>query len=75
MCTPGDDALLIAGTVLGSLYLYDLNEFDSSQDLRADELNYESLLHAYHPELASPDQQDSEFYIERLQQVRSRFGV
>jgi len=30
MCTPGDDGLLIVGTVLGSLYLFDLNEFDSS---------------------------------------------
>lgn len=29
MCTPGDDGLLIVGTILGSLYLYDLNEFDS----------------------------------------------
>ena len=30
MCTPEDDAILIVGTILGSIYLYDLNEFDSS---------------------------------------------
>ena len=30
MCTPGDDGILIVGTVLGSLYLYDLNEYESS---------------------------------------------
>jgi hypothetical protein len=29
MCTPGEDSLLIVGTVLGSINLYDLNEFDS----------------------------------------------
>jgi hypothetical protein len=38
MCTPGDDGLLIVGTILGSIYLYDLNEFDSSQ--RSDGLDY-----------------------------------
>ena len=30
MCTPGDDGILIVGTALGSLYLYDLNEYESS---------------------------------------------
>ena len=30
MCTPGDDAILIAGTILGTLCLYDINEFESA---------------------------------------------
>ena len=30
MCTPGDDGILIVGTILGSLYLYYLNEYESS---------------------------------------------
>jgi hypothetical protein len=28
MCTPADDGILIVGTVIGSINLYDLNEFD-----------------------------------------------
>jgi hypothetical protein len=43
MCTPGDDGILIVGTVLGSLYLYDLNEYESSSQ-RIEELDYEALL-------------------------------
>lgn len=30
MCTPGDDSILIVGTILGSLCLYDTNEFESA---------------------------------------------
>lgn len=43
MCTPGDDGILIVGTCLGSLYLYDLNEYESSSQ-RIDELDYDALL-------------------------------
>jgi hypothetical protein len=28
ICTPGDDSLIIAGSVVGSLNLYDLKEFE-----------------------------------------------
>lgn len=51
MCTPGDDSLLIVGTVLGSIYLYDLTEFDGSQQ-RSDEMDYDALLLAFSPDLA-----------------------
>lgn len=50
MCTPGDDGLLILGTILGSLCLYDLNEFDSTLQ-RIDELDYDSLLVAFTPQM------------------------
>jgi hypothetical protein len=30
ICTPGDDSILIAGTIHGSLVLYDLKEFDQN---------------------------------------------
>jgi hypothetical protein len=30
MCTPGDDSILIVGTILGSLCLFDTNEFESA---------------------------------------------
>lgn len=53
MCTPADDGILIVGTVIGSINLYDLNEFDSSmQQQRADEHDYDSLLLAYYSDLA-----------------------
>ena len=39
MCTAGDDSLLIAGTSVGSITLYDLKEYESSNH-RQDELNY-----------------------------------
>ena len=52
ICTPGDDGILIVGTILGSLNLYDLNEFDSSSQ-RIEELNYEALLAAFHPEMTN----------------------
>lgn len=68
MCTPGDDSLLIVGTVLGSIYLYDLNEFDQSQ--RSDGLDYHSLMAdvaALGPE--------SEEYQDKLQQLKSRYSI
>jgi hypothetical protein len=46
MCTPGDDGLFIVGTVLGSIYLYDLAEFESS---REEELDYDGLMKAVYP--------------------------
>lgn len=30
ICTPGDDSIILAGTIHGSLLLYDLKEFDSN---------------------------------------------
>lgn len=30
MCTPGDDQILIAGTSVGSLVLFDLQDFESA---------------------------------------------
>jgi len=43
ICTPGDDSILIVGTIHGSLLLYDLKEFDMGS-ARADELDFEALI-------------------------------
>ena len=51
ICTPGEDSLLIAGTILGSLYLYDLNEFDQMMQSRSEELDYDALLLALSPDM------------------------
>lgn len=45
MCTPGDDSILILGTIHGSILLYDLKEFDMG-NARNDELNFEALMNA-----------------------------
>lgn len=56
MCTPGDDGILIVGTILGSIYLYDLNEYESSSQ-RIEELDYEALVKAFYPEV-TPENED-----------------
>ena len=38
MCTPADDQILIVGTVVGSICLYDLTDFESA--LKRDFLDY-----------------------------------
>ena len=45
MCTPADDQILIAGTEVGSLVLYDLTAFESAS-LMNDFFDYEALLMA-----------------------------
>jgi len=45
MCTPADDQILIAGTDVGSLVLYDLTAFESAS-LKDDFFDYEALLMA-----------------------------
>lgn len=73
MCTSGDEGILIVGTVLGSINLYDLNEFDSASS-RLEELDYEALFNAFYPELAQRGTESEEYY-EKMQQVRSRYSV
>lgn len=51
MCTPADDQILIVGTDVGSLSLFDLTAFEAS-GLKNDFFDYEALLMAQHdPEL------------------------
>lgn len=72
MCTPGDDGIVILGTALGSLNLYDLNEFDSAQ-VRQEELDYDALVKAFHPDIAPETSEEA--YNDRLQLLRTRYGV
>lgn len=50
ICTPGDDTLLIVGTVHGSINLYDLKELDTGAASNADDMDYETLLKALQPD-------------------------
>lgn len=43
MCTPADDQILIAGTAVGSLILFDLQDFESSTVMK-NFFDYEQLL-------------------------------
>ena len=45
MCTPADEQILIIGTSVGSLALYDLTAFESAS-LKNDFFDYEALLMA-----------------------------
>lgn len=45
MCTPADDQILIAGTEVGSLALYDLSAFEVA-GLKHDFFDFEALLMA-----------------------------
>jgi hypothetical protein len=48
MCTPGDDSILLAGTIVGSINLFDLKDYHTSS-YRLDELNYQALLQTLDP--------------------------
>jgi hypothetical protein len=48
MCTPSDDNLLLVGTIVGSINLYDLKDFEMSS-YRSDELDYIALLRTLNP--------------------------
>ncbi len=58
MCTPGDDSIIILGTIHGSIQLYDLKEFDMG-NARNEELNFEALMNAKESETKSqPESED-----------------
>jgi hypothetical protein len=59
MCTPGDDTILICGTTVGSIVLFDLKDFESSS-YRLDELDYNALL-----EKMYPNTEDKEINVEK----------
>jgi len=73
MCTPGDDGILIVGTVLGSICLYDINEFESASQ-RIDELDYEALLTTLYPDIVQNGVETDE-YRDKLISLRSLYAV
>lgn len=71
MCTPADDNLLLVGTVVGSINLYDLKDFESTT-YRQDELDYNSLLKIVNP--TSQDDGDTN-YQEKLKAIKNRYSI
>ena len=71
MCTPADDQILIVGTDVGSLSLYDLTAFEAS-GLKNDFFDYEALLMAENsPEI---DQGDTNL-AKSLKKLRAKYKV
>lgn len=71
MCTPGDDSLLIVGTLHGSLQLYDLKQFDYGNP-RNDELDYEGVLRIMGNGEVNPDSED---YLNQVKTVKNRYNI
>jgi len=53
MCTPADDQILILGTTVGSICLYDLSDYESV--VKRDFLDYQLMIEIQHPELMGDD--------------------
>ena len=71
MCTPADEQILIVGTDVGSLALYDLTAFESA-GLKNDFFDYEGLLMAQNdPEM---DQGDTNL-AKSLKKIRAKYKV
>ena len=50
MCTPADDSLLIVGTNVGSICLFDMSDFEYAV-VKPDYLNFQALLAANEPKI------------------------
>ena len=72
MCTPADDSILLAGTIVGSINLFDLKDYQTSS-YRLDELDYNSLLKAVEP---NAEAENGDTNIEkRLRDLRTRYSI
>ena len=72
MCTPADDTLLLAGTVVGSINLFDLKDFQTS-NYRLDELDYNAVLKATEPN-AESDNGDTNID-KKLRELKTKFAI
>ena len=72
MCTPADDQLLIIGTDVGSLVLYDLTAFETA-GLQQAFFDYEALLMRYaeDPDMAELASNPAKL----LKQIRAKYKV
>lgn len=71
MCTPADDQILIVGTSVGSLVLFDLQDFESAS-IQKNFFDYESLLMSQNP----ADQDEGDFNPQKLlKKLKSKYRV
>jgi hypothetical protein len=77
MCTPADDNILIVGTALGAINLYDLSNFENSGLglYRENELDYNGLLKLVNPNKnEGEDEMDGETnHNEKLKALKNRY--
>ena len=55
MCTPASSDILIVSTVLGSLFLYDLKDFESNPNISLN-FNYIALIEKLNPKFGELDE-------------------
>ena len=72
MCTPGDDNVVICGTSVGSLVIFDMKDYESS-NYRQDELNYDALLRKLHPDIDSEQGETNQSNL--LKTLKSDFAI
>ena len=72
MCTPADDNILIVGTNVGSLNLYDMTDIEATT-YRYDELNYNGLFKLLHPNSYSEDGETN--FAEKLNAIKNRYSI
>lgn len=72
MCTPADDNILIVGTTVGSIDLYDLKEYDTSP-FRNDNLDYISLLKFLQPNCFEEEGETN--VQEKLKVIKNRYQM
>ena len=56
MCTPADDQILILGTEVGSICLYDMSDFESA--IKKDFLDYKLMIAINNPDLLAEDDKE-----------------
>lgn len=72
MCTPADDTILLAGTIVGSINLFDLKDYQTSS-YRLDELDYAGLLKSVEP-TADLDNGDTNLE-KKLRDLKTKFAI
>jgi len=75
MCTPADDQILIIGTDVGSICLYDLTDFESA--VKRNFLDYNIMIAIQEPELLADAEADEnkDIIYAKVKQISNRFTV
>lgn len=71
MCTPADDQILIIGTSVGSICLYDLTDFEST--VKRDFLDYKLMLAISNPALLA--EEDPLSIMQAVRSISNKYTV
>jgi len=65
MCTPADDSLLIVGTSVGSICLFDMSDFEYAV-VKPGFLNFQALLAANEPRIGEASHEEAQSKLREL---------